>query len=120
MSSKRDLKKYICNVCGDLAANLLMARAAFGGFDNKRVAEIIDEIAELQVNTLSKVSFSYDKVSKDFPDEADYRKARSAYYRQGYDKLCCDFDARVAEIVKEMNAVLPAEAKEQIKATLAK
>lgn len=115
MANKRDLKKYIRNTCGSLAGEILLARAAFPVIDRKTVHDIINDIALLQGTSLAKVSVAFDKKERDFADPAEYRKARSAYYTKAYDSLICGFDDAVLEIVKKMNAALPAEVREAIK-----
>lgn len=115
MATKRDLKKYVRNTCGSLAGEILLARAAFPVIDRKTVHDIINDIAVLQSASLAKVSVAFDKKERDFADPAQYRKARSEYYAKAYGSLVCDFDDAVLEIVKKMNAALPAEVREAIK-----
>ncbi|MDE6464834.1 MAG: hypothetical protein K2L16_09435 [Muribaculaceae bacterium] len=107
MATKRDLKKFIRNSCGALAAEMLMARAAFPEIDRKKTYEIIGDVAALQTRSLGRVNVSFDKDCKAFETPAAYRKARRAYYSAAYDKLVEEFDASMLEIVKKMNAALP-------------
>lgn len=116
MANKRQLKKRVRYTCGDLAAELLMASHVLKGFDRQEVAKIIDEIARLQEGTLSHASFSFDKNHASFENAAEYNKARSAYYRAAYKKLSDEFNAKVAEIVKMMNAAMPQAVKDANKA----
>lgn len=116
MANKRQLKKHIRYVCGDMAAEILCARAAFDGFDNDAVAQIIGKIANLQVQTLDKVSFSFDKARNNFADEHEYNKAHKAYYRAAFAKLNKEFVDGVKDIVKDMNAAMPQAVKDQLKA----
>lgn len=109
MANKRQLKKNIKAVCGDLAAEILIARNMFNGFDNKAVESIVCEIAELQVSTLARTTFAFDKDAKSYGDRHAYNKARAAYNRQAYNKLSSDFKAGVLKIVKDMNASMPQE-----------
>lgn len=115
MSNKRDLKKFVRNTCGALAAEMLLARAAFAGIDRKETYNVISEIAELQTRTLSNMNFVFDKQAKEFETPAEYNKARHQYFTAAYNALLDKFDAAVLEIVKKMNALLPAEAKEAFK-----
>lgn len=111
MANKRDLKKEIRYVCGDLAAECLIAKNFVKGVDCEAMKNIIGEIADLQISALDTVSFSYDKVRSDFESGREYAKARSAYFRKAYGSLREKFYDKVQAIVKKMNAALPAEVK---------
>lgn len=116
MANKRQLKKEIRFVCGDLAAEILMARAIYPGFDKDAVTKIINDIAHLQESAVSAVSFSFDKTPRDFADGAAYRKALHAYNKQAYAKLAEEFHKGVEAIVKEMNQAMPEEVRQANKA----
>lgn len=115
MANKRDLKKYIRNTCGSLAGEILLARAAFPVIDRKTVHDIINDIVVLQSSSLAKVSVAFDKKACDFADAAAYRKERHEYFAEAFGNLIGQFDDAVLEIVKKMNAALPAEVREAIK-----
>lgn len=120
MANKRQIKKYIRRVCGDLAGEILTARQMFSGFDREKVREIVLEIAALQVHAIDAASFAFDKVARDFDNGADYRKARNAYYKAAYKKLLDEFHAKVVEIVGKMNQAMPQEVKDAVKEELKK
>lgn len=115
MATKRQLKKFVRNTCGALAAEIIMARAAFPQIARKDVHDIIVEIASLQADTIGKVSIAFDKTPRDFENHSLYRKERRTYFNTAYTKLLDAFDAKVGEIVKKMNAALPQEVKDEIK-----
>lgn len=119
MATKRDLKKFISNTCGALAAEIILARAAFPSIERGKVYDIVSDIAALQENTLPKVSIAYDKRAADFADYAEYRKARRTYFATAYDQLINKFEAGVADIVAKMNAALPDDVRATIKQSLA-
>lgn len=112
MANKRTLKKEIKYVCGDLAAECLLAKNFVRGVDAKVMTEIITEIADLQVSALGHSTFSFDKFPRDFESGQAYRKARSFYFRKAYGSLRGKFYDKVNAIVKEMNAALPQEVKD--------
>ena len=119
MATKRDLKKSVRNTCGALAAEIILASAAFGQIARKDVHDIINDIARLQAETIAKVGITFDKTPRDFADGAAYRKARRTYFHTAFGKLLEGFDTSVVEIVKKMNAALPAEVRDEIKAAAA-
>ena len=115
MANKRQLKQYVRNTCGALALDMILARESFPQIDRKAVHEVVLDAARLQTRTLSMIGVSFDRTPSQFADVAAYHKARRAFYTEAYRKLIGEFNARVAEIVKKMNAALPAEVRASIK-----
>lgn len=115
MANKRELKKQIQYICGDLAAECLIAKNFVKGVDGEAMKRAIANIADLQTATLAMASFSFDKQPKDFASRNLYNKAQSAYYKKAYGSLRAKFLDKVNEIVKEMNAALPQEVKDNNK-----
>jgi len=112
MSNKRELKKEIRYVCGDVAAECLLAKSFVKGVDADAMTDIILRIADLQVNALATVTFSFDQQPHDFETRDAYRKARSAYFRKAYASLRGKFYAKVNDFVKEMNAAIPQQVRD--------
>ncbi|MDE6134779.1 MAG: hypothetical protein K2F79_04315 [Muribaculaceae bacterium] len=117
MANKRELKKFVRNTCGALAAEILLARAAFPEIERQKVHDIIGEIAVLQSDTLSKATLAFaGKADKNAEGaKAKYRAEKSAYYHAAYARLLEEFDTSVREIVKHMNAALPEGVRLKIK-----
>ncbi len=114
MANKRQLKKSIAAVCGELASEILLAYYMTDSVDRATVDSIVCDIAELQSEALSNATFAYDKVSKDFANRAEYNKARHQYNVKAYAKLREDFNTKALAIVKAMNAAVPADARELV------
>lgn len=112
MGNKRDLKKYVRLMCGDIAAEALIAGTFVEGVDMKAMHEVVQKVANLQENTLAAISLSYDKLPSDFSSMREYHKARSSYYHKAFTSLKIKFLEKVKEIVAEMNSALPATVKE--------
>ena len=70
MANKRILKKYIKNVCGDIAGECIFAKLYFGGVDCDKMDDIIVKAAFLQTNFIDKVSVCFDKAPKSFEGTA--------------------------------------------------
>lgn len=115
MATKRELKKYIQNMCGALASEIVLARAAFPQIERKAVHDIVVDVARLQAETLAKTGISFDKAPRDYANRADYNKARRTYFNTAYNKLMDDFDAAVAKVIKKMNEALPDDVRATIK-----
>lgn len=112
MANKRNLKKQIRNICGDLAAECAIAIQIVPMVDKDKMSEIISRIAGLQESTLSRVSFSYDKSERDFNNRHEFIEAKKAYNLKAYRSLVADFNKTVEKIVDDMNAAMPKVAKE--------
>lgn len=112
MSSKRFFKKRVRYVCGDLAAECILAKTFIEGVDEAKMSEIVIRIAQLQEATLKKASFVFDKVSSDFENKSKFNREKSKYMTLAFNSLKTDFNKEVLKIVKEMNAVLPQKQKD--------
>ena len=113
MANKRNLKKFIQYTCGDVAGECLFAKYNFEGIDPEAMDNIILELADLQSNTIDKVSVYFDKVPKTYDgDRKAYRKERRNYFAKCYSELHKEFIDGIQDIVKKMNALLPKQQKE--------
>lgn len=112
MANKRGLKKGIKYICGDIAGECILASYTFANADVQKVNAIIIKTAELQDDTVKKVSVSYDKNLNSFGGDAkEYNKAKSKYFKSCYTTLINQFNDSVKEIIKEMNSLRPATEK---------
>lgn len=112
MSNKRILKKEIRRICGALAGECIIAKYAVNGIDPEVMNEIVYKIAELQENSLRRVSVAYDRTASSFDSLHAYETAKSAYYKAAFKALKAEFNKGIEEIIKEMNAALPTAQKE--------
>lgn len=111
MANKRNLKKQISYICGDIAAECLLAAECVKGIDTDKMRDIVCRLALLQENALKNTTFTFDKVPGDFSSRKEYNKAKKEYFKKAYTALREKFDQRIQEIVKDMNAALPQEVK---------
>lgn len=107
MANKRNLKKQIHFICGDIAGEALMAKILVPGVNKDGMTDVILKTAELQTTALCRSNIAFDKAPKDFENKAEYRVARSKYFNQAYKKLSESFNNQVLAIVKNMNAAMP-------------
>lgn len=116
MSNKRLLKKEIRNICGALAGECIIAKWAVEGINPEAMNEIVYKVAELQETSLRRISVAFDRTPSSFADKKEYEKAKNAYFKSAFKALKNDFNKSIDEIIKEMNAALPAAQKEANKA----
>lgn len=111
MANKRYLKKHIRYVCGDIAAECIMARHYIDDIDAAKMNEIVIDIARLQENALERVTVAFDRVPAGYDNKAQYNKERRAYMAHAYKSLEAEFNQSIKEIVKRMNTALSDEQK---------
>lgn len=120
MANKRDLKKEIKYVCGDIAVDALMIRDYVKDADTQKLEELVIRLADLQQNTLRNISFAFDRSHTSFDNEKAYRKAAHQYFHQAYAKLREEFNKQIFAAVKTLNEAVPAAQKELNKTIAAK
>lgn len=108
MANKRNLKKHISYVCGDLAAECIVASHLIKGVDRKALEQLVMKIALLQDSTIRKVNIFFDKTPREYGDVKEYLAARRAYFATAYGKLIENFKKNIQEVVDEMNKAMPA------------
>ena len=107
MANKRDLKKAIRYACGEIAGECMFAADTFEGADIEAWDKIIVDVALLQEEAVNRVSVSFDKVPRDFPNKQDYKKARRTYFKAVEEALADYMHAETEKVVAAMNALLP-------------
>lgn len=120
MANKRDIKKQIHYVCGELALNCIFARDFIEGSDPNKLNQIIVDIARLQSHALDNLNFSFEKQPCDFTTRAEYNKASQKYYHLAYKSFVSEFNKKLKDIVKQMNEQLSPEQRELNKKALAR
>ena len=112
MTSKRNLKKQVKNICGNLAVECIIAKNTIENVNPDVMCDIVLEIAHLQTLTLRRISVSFEKGAKNFESLSEYKKARHEYVSKAFSSLMSDFNKTLSEIIKKMNNALPIEFKE--------
>ncbi|MCI9284734.1 MAG: hypothetical protein HFJ91_02790 [Muribaculaceae bacterium] len=119
-SNKRLLKKEIRTICGALAGECVLAKLSIPGVNPESYNKIIYELADIQESALSLVNVDFPQSPAAFDSRKAYMDARHSYFKQAYRKLKGNFNSRIEDVVKEMNAALPAEQKEANKSASGK
>lgn len=109
MANKRNLKKSIKYICGDLASECVFAIELIPNIDKAKLEEVINEVAKLQFSTIEHLTFSFDKSPKDFSDAKAYKKAKAEYFKKAFGSIEKEFSEKVEAIVKSMNSALPSK-----------
>lgn len=112
MANKRDLKKQIRYICGEVAFECIMTREFVEGVDPKVLNDLVIKIADLQQHSLKNATFSFDKAPRDFESKHDYHKAASAYFHNAYKVFYAEFNKQLQAIVTDLNEAIPAAQRE--------
>lgn len=105
MQSKRDLKKQIRYICGDLVGECLLIGEVCPPDKQEALDRLIIDLAVLQESTIAKTNFCFDRSARDFDSPAAYRHARSRYFRAAFSQLHRRFNDSVRECVHRMNEI---------------
>lgn len=111
MANKRNLKKQVKYLCGDMASECILAIELAHDIDKEKMEDAIGQIAKLQFSTIEHITFSFDKSPRDFTSKKEYRQARNEYFKKAYCSIVKEFNTKVDEILKIMNSALPSNKK---------
>ncbi len=105
MQSKRDLKKQIRYICGDLVGECLLIVEICPENRRQELDQLIIDLAVLQERTIARVNFSFDRSANEYDSKQAYEKARGQYYRAAFSKLHEQFNRDLADCVHRMNDI---------------
>lgn len=112
MANKRDLKKQIKYICGEVALECIMTRECVPGVDPQTLNDLVIRTADLQQKSLKNATVSFDKVPSDFESVKAYHKAANQYFATAYKNFYKQFNAQIQAIVDQLNKAIPAEQRE--------
>ncbi len=111
-TNKRTLKKEIRLICGALAGECVVTKLTVPGVDVNVLNDIIYDVADLQANAMRLINITFPRSVRSFATKSEYNAESHKYFKAAYRQLKGQFNARVEEILKKMNAALP-EAQKQ-------
>ena len=112
MANKRDLKKQIKYICGEIALECIMTREYVEGVDPKKLNDLVIRTADLQQKSLKNATFAFDKTPSDFDSLKEYHKTSNAYFAKAYKTFYAEFNKSVQEIVDQLNKAIPESQRE--------
>ncbi len=117
MASKRNLKKYMKFMAENVAGETAFILNYYDNIDAEKAFKVIDDLIALLDEKLKEVSISFDKtrVLSFEKNTKEYRKARRTYFKLAYQKLGKEFSVGLQNALKEMNALLSKEQREENK-----
>lgn len=106
ITNKRQIKKYINRVCEDVAQEVLPTAVYAKAITNEEAENILTELSYLQSKSLSRLNISFDKAAETFDKVQSFKTAKTAYYRQAYNKLIDDFNNEVKKLLSPLNKAI--------------
>lgn len=107
MANKRELKKYLKCVSGEVIEEALFISEYYDNVDGEKINAVIGKVLNLVVEKVSDVSVSFDKTCKiSFNgDRKAYNKAHATYYKACYHRLLSDFQEGINEAIKDIKSL---------------
>ncbi|MCM1292124.1 MAG: hypothetical protein NC111_00175 [Bacteroides sp.] len=112
MANKRELKKQIKYICGEVALECIITRECVENTDSEALNNLVIRLAELQEKSIKNATFSFDKTPKDFENKKAYHKAAYEYFHKAYASFYAEFNKQVQAIVDDLNKAIPAAQRE--------
>ncbi len=106
LTNKRQIKKYINRVCDDVAQEVLPTAVHVKAISEEEADNILTDISVLQVKSLSRLNIAFDKSVEAFDNIKAFNSAKSAYYRQAYNKLIEDFNNEIQKLISPVNKAI--------------
>lgn len=106
LTNKRQIKKYINRVCEDVAQEVLPTAVYAKAISNEEAENILTDLSYLQTKSLSRLNISFDKSPDSFEKIQAYTTAKTAYFRQAYNKLIDDFNNEVKKLISPVNKAI--------------
>ena len=114
--NKRNFKKYVEALGDSACASMVDIYDTVENVDKEKVANAIEKVLKTVETAKVNADVTFDKGVKAFESLKDYSKAKKVFFKQLYKKIYEDFYNGLDEAVKEFNAAVPDEVKEENKA----
>ena len=115
MANKREFKKAL-EFIGSSALEPMMAAYEKANEDNKnKIGEAVNKIIDAIAAARSNADITFDKGVKAFENLKEYSVAKKNFYKKLFQKINDDFTKELEEALKEFNATVPDDVKEENK-----
>ena len=118
--NKRDFKKYVERIGESAISSMVDVYDSVENVDKEKVINAVERIIGAIESAKSNADVTFDKGLKAFESVKEYSKAKKAFFKQMFNKIYDDFFTELEEAVKEFNAAVPDEVKEENKKALNK
>lgn len=119
MANKREFKKNVEALGGELCENMMVTWYNVEGADKKAISNAIGKVLGGVEAARSHSNVFFDKGAKAFSNRHEYSKAKKAFFRQLFNKIIADYNQVINDALKEYNGALPQEVKDANKAIAA-
>ena len=116
MGNKREFKKYVDAVGASACESMMDAYYNIKGADKDAIEKAIARVLGATGAARSNADITFDKGVKAFDSLKDYYVAKKDFFKKLYKKINDDFMAELDAAVKDFNAAIPQEVKDENKA----
>lgn len=107
MANKRQFKKNVDLLGAKLCETMMTAYVNIPEIDKKAVGEAVGKVLETVETAQKNANTFFDRGVKAFPDHAQYRKAKAAFFKALWKRIHKDFNEGVDASLKLFNAAIP-------------
>ncbi len=117
--NKRTYKKSIKDVGASLCENFMIGYYNIDGVDKDKVENAIAMVLGGLTTACDRSNNFFGKGEKEFADKPAYLKARTAFFKDLFNKINSDFSETINSALKLFNEAVPEEVKKANKEALA-
>lgn len=115
MANKREFKKYADAVGASVCEEMMEAYYNVKDADKAAIEQAIAKVLGATAAAKSNANVFFDKGHKAFENLKEYSKAKEAFFTQLFAKINDDFSKEIEAAVKQFNAAIPQNVKEEQK-----
>lgn len=119
MANKRVFKKSVEELADITCGVIVSSFNALDGNGKKVANEVFEKVVSAAAAAKSNADKVFGKKMREFGSAKEYLNAKKDFYKELFNNIQSDFSKEVNEALKEFNAVLPAQAKEDNKKAVA-
>lgn len=115
MANKREFKKALDFMGGELCENMMLTYVNEEKSDKKKISEAIGKILAATDSARKNANIFFDRGPKGYADRKAYSKEKRNFFKTLFDKIVTDYNEAISESLKIFNSALPESVKEEQK-----
>ncbi len=119
MANKREFKKYVEAIGSSACEAMMETYYNVKGVDKTAIEKAMEKVLGAVGAAQANANIYFDKGMKAFGNAKEYSVEKKAFFKKLFDKITTDFNNEIDEALKQFNAAIPQEVKEQQKSEVA-
>ncbi|MBD5217751.1 MAG: hypothetical protein HDS73_04580 [Bacteroidales bacterium] len=119
MANKREIKKYVNALGASICESMMSAYYNIKGVNKDAIEQAMGKVLGAIGAAKAHANLFFDKKEKDFADKKEYLAEKRAFFKALFAKIVNDYNEEIDAAMKQFNAAIPAEIKQQNKASVA-